>query len=47
MLRSHNNLGVVYQRQGRLDDAVREYQTAIKLKPDYADAHQQSGRGLS
>jgi cytochrome c-type biogenesis protein CcmH/NrfG len=33
----HYNLGLVYLEQGRLDDAVKEYQTAIKLEPDYAD----------
>jgi Flp pilus assembly protein TadD len=41
--RLHNNLGVAYQEQGRLDDAIKEYQTAINLKPDYADAHNNLG----
>ena len=32
--RPHNYLGEAYQQQGRLDDAVAEYRTAIRLKPD-------------
>jgi Tfp pilus assembly protein PilF len=30
---------LVHQQQGRLDDAAEKFQMAIKLKPDYADAH--------
>ena len=41
--RPHYNLGGAYEEQGRLDDAVREYQTAINLKPDYALAHYNLG----
>jgi tetratricopeptide (TPR) repeat protein len=42
-VRPHNNLGEAYQTQGRLDDAVKEYQTAINLKPDYADTRYNLG----
>jgi len=33
--RPHYFLGEVYQEQGRLDDAIQEYQTTIKLKKEY------------
>ena len=36
---AHNNLGVVYRSQGRLDRAIAEYQAALRLNPDYAEAH--------
>ncbi|MBF0556022.1 MAG: tetratricopeptide repeat protein [Nitrospirae bacterium] len=41
--RPHYNLGYDYIRQGRVDDAAREFQTAIKLKPDFADAYSNLG----
>lgn len=31
---AHNNLGVAYANQGRLDEAALEYLIALKLKPD-------------
>jgi tetratricopeptide (TPR) repeat protein len=34
-----NNLGLAYHEQGFLDDAIRQYQRAIALAPNYADAH--------
>jgi Tfp pilus assembly protein PilF len=37
--RPHNNLGVVYRQEGRLDEAMKEYQIAVRLNPSYADAH--------
>ncbi len=36
---THNNLGDVYGRQGDKQAALREFQTAITLKPNYADAY--------
>lgn len=36
---NHNNLGDVYGRHGDLAGAALEFQTAIKLKPNYADAY--------
>jgi protein O-mannosyl-transferase len=41
--RPHYNLGVAYQGQGRLDDAVREYQAAIKLNPHEVTPHYNLG----
>ena len=34
----HNNLGNVYQLQGRLDEAIDAYERAAALQPDYAEA---------
>lgn len=36
---THNNLGDVYGRHGDKQGALREFQTAIALKPDYGDAY--------
>jgi Flp pilus assembly protein TadD len=41
--RPHNNVGVIYRKQGRLDDAIKEYLIALKIAPDYADAHNNLG----
>src|SRR3989304_1204453 len=30
--RGHNNLGIAYYELGRMDEAIKEYQQAIKLK---------------
>lgn len=35
---NHNNLGDVYGRAGDKEKALQEFQTAIALKPNYADA---------
>lgn len=35
---THNNLGDVYGRHGDKQGALKEFQTAILLKPNYADA---------
>lgn len=35
---AHNNLGGEYEKKGLLDDALREYETAISLNPVYMDA---------
>jgi len=36
----HHNIAGIYRRMGKLDDAEREFRTAIKLKPDYGEAFQ-------
>ena len=36
---THNNLGDVYGRHGDKEAALREFQTAIAIKPNYADAY--------
>ena len=30
---------MVYTQQGRLDEAIREYQAALRINPDDADAY--------
>jgi len=37
--RAHNNLGVLYKKMGFMDAAIQEYETAIKIRPDYSEAH--------
>jgi DNA-binding winged helix-turn-helix (wHTH) protein/Tfp pilus assembly protein PilF len=37
--RWYNNRGVGFQRQGKVTIAIANYQQAIKLRPDYAEAH--------
>ncbi len=34
----HNNLGVAYYEKGRSAEAIRHWNTAVKLSPDYPDA---------
>ena len=36
---AHNNLGFALVEQGRLNEAVAEFRAAIRLKPDFFDAH--------
>src|SRR5437870_3251539 len=39
-------LGLALARQGKLVEAVEHYQTALRLKPDYAEAHNNAGSAL-
>jgi len=43
---AHNNLGDALDRRGQTDEAIRQYQEAIRLKPDYAEAHNNLGIAL-
>jgi len=36
---AHNNLGIAYGKQNRLDEAAKEFIAALKIKPNYAEAH--------
>lgn len=40
---TYNNLGVVLQQQDRLDEAIVNYQEAVRIKPDYHEAHYNLG----
>jgi tetratricopeptide (TPR) repeat protein len=39
----HMDLGMEYYEQGKLDEAIAEFQAAIELKPDNPDAHRNLG----
>jgi len=41
--RAHNNLGNIYFREGRTDEAINEYLTALKLEPDSTETHYNLG----
>ena len=36
---AHDNLGTVLKRQGKFDEAAAQYQQAMALQPDFAEAH--------
>lgn len=40
---AHNNLGVFYYSRKRMDEAIKEYKTALKIAPDYAAAYYNLG----
>ena len=40
---SHNNLGLAYSALGRVDEAIPEFEQAVKLSPDYAAARYNLG----
>ena len=42
----HYNMAFALQALGRIDEAVRHYQEATRLKPDYTDAHTNLGNAL-
>ena len=44
--RSAQQLGVTLEDQGQLAEAVMQYQEALRLKPDYAEAHNNLGNAL-
>ncbi|OQX10678.1 MAG: hypothetical protein BWK80_45500 [Desulfobacteraceae bacterium IS3] len=43
---THNNLGFVFQQQGRTDDAIRHFSQALQITPNYAIAHNNLGNAL-
>ena len=44
--RAHNNLGTALHHQGRLAEAITEYQKAAELKPEYGKAYNNWGAAL-
>ncbi|MBI5894281.1 MAG: tetratricopeptide repeat protein [Deltaproteobacteria bacterium] len=40
---AHNGLGSLYEKQGHLDEAIKEYSIALSVKPYYSDAHANLG----
>jgi tetratricopeptide (TPR) repeat protein len=43
---AHNNLGTAFDEQGQIDAAIRQYQEAVRLKPDHANAQSNLGTAL-
>jgi tetratricopeptide (TPR) repeat protein len=43
---AHNNLGDVLHEEGRMDEAIAQYQEAMQIDPDYADANLNFGNIL-
>jgi hypothetical protein len=41
--RGHYNLGNAYRSEGRIDEAIRQYQIALRLEPTKAEAHDNLG----
>jgi Tfp pilus assembly protein PilF len=45
---AHNNLGLAWSKiPGRLDDAVAQYQDALRLKPDIPETHSNLGKAFA
>jgi len=43
---AHNNLGLALEKKGQTDEAVRQYQEALRLTPGFAEAHNNLGIAL-
>ena len=43
---AQNNLGEVLLQKGSVNEAISHYQQALKIKPDYGDAHYNLGNAL-
>ncbi len=43
---AHNNLGVILNQTGQIDEATIHCQKALELKPDYVEAHNNLGDAL-
>jgi tetratricopeptide (TPR) repeat protein len=39
----HNNLGYSYYKKGRMDEAIEEYISALRIYPNFAEAHNNLG----
>ena len=44
--RAHNNLAILLDKEGRLEEAVHHYAEALRLKPNYPEAHNNLGVAL-
>jgi tetratricopeptide (TPR) repeat protein len=43
---AHNNLGYTLFNRGQTSEAINQYQEALRLKPDYAEARDNLTRAL-
>src|SRR5262249_46168360 len=44
---AHNNLAHILIAEGRLDEALEQYQEAVRLRPDFAEAQYNLGYALA
>ena len=44
---AHSNLGILLREDGKLPEAIRHYEQALQVKPDYAEAHCNLGNAFS
>ncbi len=44
---AHTNLGDVFLREGRVSDAIGQYEQVLRINPDYAEAHFNLGIALA
>jgi tetratricopeptide (TPR) repeat protein len=44
---AHNNLGLTLAQEGRLQEALAAFQTAVQLRPDLAEAHYNLGKAFT
>jgi tetratricopeptide (TPR) repeat protein len=44
---SDTTLGTVFLQEGKLSDAIGHYEQALRIKPDYAEAHYNLGVALA
>lgn len=44
---AHNNLGIAYARQGKIDKAVNHYTKALQFKPNFPRAHNNLGNAYA
>ena len=40
---AYSNLRMLFEKEGRADEAIESYSKAIELKPDYAEAYSNLG----
>jgi tetratricopeptide (TPR) repeat protein len=43
---AHNNLGIAFDQEGSLDEAIVHYREALKINPNYLDAYNNLGNDL-
>ena len=43
---AHNNLGALLQKDGKMDEAVAHFRTALKIRPEFPEANCNYGRAL-
>ena len=44
--RAHNNLGFILSEEGRIPEAIGQYEEALRIQPDYTGAHYDLGNAL-